>query len=126
MPILTLAGLIAAFVAVAHSVLGEIVIFSRLRDGGIVPARPAPPLSARNVAILWATWHITSVFGLGLAAILVLAGGAAMPLATIAWVVAATMIAGGALVLVATRGRHPGWAGLWAVAACCGLWLLAA
>lgn len=62
-PYLATAAGLAVLIGIVHSFLGERLIFRKLRDGSFVPDREAPPLSARNVRILWATWHLASVFG---------------------------------------------------------------
>ena len=113
-----IAAVIATLTGLIHSVYGEILIFRQLRRGGWIPASAAAPLRERHVRILWATWHLASVFGWAFAALMFrLAFG--HPLTT-AWIVAAIAFAnlGGAiLVLVGTKGRHPGWIALGAVAA---------
>jgi hypothetical protein len=114
---LNAAGIVAILVGVTHSVLGELLIFRKLRSGHLVPANPAPPLASRNVRILWATWHLASIFGFALAGILfsLAAGSDSLRAAVLNSIVFA--FAGGALlVLIGTRGRHPGWIGLLVVA----------
>lgn len=39
----------------AHSVIGEVMVFPKLRRGSIVPDQSAPPLRERNIFILWAS-----------------------------------------------------------------------
>ena len=116
---LTFAAVLAVVTGIVHSVLGELLIFRHLREGTLVPAKDAPPLRGRNVRIIWATWHLATVFGWAFAAIL---GWLAIdPKVPVMSLVMATTIAayiGGALlVLVGTRGRHPGWVALAVVAA---------
>lgn len=112
-----IAGVIAAITGVVHSVLGERLVFRPLRVGGLVPTRDAPPLRERHVRILWATWHLGSVFGWGFAAMLLWLAFAPTPLpAMVAWGIAVAYLGGSALVLVGTRGRLPGWIALLAVA----------
>lgn len=116
---LLLAGLLAILVGLAHSVLGEILIFRRLRSGGIIPTEGHPILKERHVRILWATWHLVTVLGWALAAVLLLmAASIGEPLAksVIMTIVVAAMAASSALVLIATNGKHPGWLGLLGVA----------
>jgi hypothetical protein len=112
---LAAAGL-AVVVGLVHSILGEVMIFRRIpRDPA---ALMAGGLRQRNVNILWATWHIVTVFGCGIAALLF---GLAQEPPTVFGrnaafgVVCVTAIAA-AFVLFATRGRHPGWAGLAGIA----------
>lgn len=107
------AAVVALLVGVVHSVLGEMLIFRKLRNGTIIPNQAATPLELRNVQILWATWHLASVFGVGFAAILLfLASRDAAPDPAITWALILSFAAGSVLVLSATRGRHPGWIGL--------------
>lgn len=111
------AAIVAILVGLVHSIIGEMLIFRKLRKGALVPDQPAPPLQARNIRILWATWHLASAFGLGFAAILLsLSTGDSAPDPEIMWALMFAFVLGAGLVLVATRGRHPGWIGLLAVA----------
>jgi hypothetical protein len=114
--LLIAAGGVALIVGLLHSILGEVLIFRPLaRDAAL---RQASGFRMRHINILWASWHIVTVFGWGIAALLfwlathaigrseqVLASG----------VVMVTLMAAGC-VLFATRGRHPGWVGLVAIA----------
>ena len=104
-------------VAIVHSLLGELLIFRKLRTRGVVPTEAAAPLRSGNIRILWATWHLASVFGLGFATILfAIATGRIAPDPYILHAVIWVFTGGSALVLLATRGKHPGWVGLLAVA----------
>lgn len=116
---LLIAAGLAVLTGIVHSVMGELLIFRHLRNGTIVPDQGAPPLRSRNVCIIWATWHLASVFGWAFAAVL---GRLAMdPQASLVSFVAGAAVAayagGAVLVLVGTRGRHPGWVALAVVAA---------
>ena len=116
-PYFVTAALLTFAVAAVHSVLGEVLIFRRLRAGGFVPTGDGTLLRPRHVRILWASWHLVTVFGWALALLLLRwpAGATGLP-AGGARVVAAAMAVGAALVGVGTRGRHPGWVGLLIVA----------
>lgn len=105
-------------VGIAHSVLGEVLIFNRLRGGYVVPTEGGSLLRERHVRILWASWHLVTIFGFVFAAVLVRIGwNPAFPQQTfLLSAIAAGMMAGGLLVLYATLGRHPGWIGLLAIA----------
>lgn len=114
-----LAALLTLVVGVVHSVLGERLIFSRLRNKGVVPTVGEPLLLERHVRILWASWHIVTVFGWALGAILFrIAFPSVEPVlhAFVENTIIVSMLAGSFLVLIATRGRHPGWLGLLGVA----------
>ena len=117
------AGLLAIVVGLIHSILGERLIFSRMRRHGLVPTYGKPVLKQRHVRILWASWHIVTIFGWGFAATLLkLAGsdGAGLSNQFIMINVIVCMLIASGLVLFATKGRHPGWVGLLMVAALCG------
>lgn len=117
--LLMVAAVLAVVTGIVHSVLGEILIFRHVRGDGVVPAMGAGPLRARNIRILWATWHLATVFGMALAGVLfalaLRPGGSVRGIAAAAAVFA--YLGGGLLVLVGTRGRHPGWIALLLVAA---------
>jgi hypothetical protein len=115
------AASLAFVVGLVHSVLGEIMIFRRMRKPGrAIPTDGGTLLPVANVRILWASWHVLTVLGWGMAAILVwLAQPASHSVVAgfIEQTIAVSMLAGSVLVLIATRGRHPGWIGLLGVAA---------
>jgi hypothetical protein len=116
--LLTAAAFIAITTGVVHSILGERLIFRHLRTSGLIPSMPAPPLQGRHVRILWATWHFASVFGWALAALLLQLAHdpeAGLSSRSVLAAVAGANLAGALLVLVATRGRHPGWIALMTV-----------
>ena len=113
-----IAAVIAAATGVAHSVLGEILIFRHLRRGTLVPTLDAPPLRERNIRILWATWHLATLFGWAFAGVLLqLALGKPLTIEIVTGAAVFAYLGGAILVLVGTRGRHPGWIALTAVAA---------
>lgn len=120
---LVAAALLAFLVGLVHSVLGERLIFQRLRRsprGGIVPIRSGERLHENHMRILWASWHALTAFGWGSATILL---WLALPDARSAyprlveWALAITMFVAAALVFACTRGKHVGWAGLLGVSA---------
>jgi|JI6StandDraft_1071083.scaffolds.fasta_scaffold75681_2 hypothetical protein len=108
------AAALTVAIAAVHSVLGERRIFRRLRGDG------EPRLSAFQVGILWASWHLVSLFGLALAvALFCLAsptGLTNLP-AVLRAAVIGSMVGGAGLVGFGTRGRHPAWIALLLVAA---------
>jgi hypothetical protein len=94
------------------------LIFQHLRESTLIPSLPAPPLKVRNVRILWATWHITSVLGWAFAGLLwQLANNPSGELSAsvVLGTAAAAFLASAVLVFVGTRARHPGWVALGAV-----------
>ena len=116
---LVIAGSVAILVGLVHSILGEVLIFSRLRNNEIVPTSAPPPLQQRHVRILWASWHIVSIFGWAFGAILLRMAFPATDHIFFLFVknsIVVSMLVSALLVLIATKGRHPGWVGLLAVA----------
>jgi len=55
-----MAGVLAAVTGLAHSVLGERLIFRHLRRGGAGPTLGPPPRAGRPVATPCAPWHPTT------------------------------------------------------------------
>ena len=116
---LVTAAILAFLVGLAHSVLGERLIFRRLRQGRLVPTNGGSLLQERHVRILWASWHVLTVFGWCIAAVLLwlsLPSSSPSSALFIEHAVVVTMLAGSALVFFGTKARHPGWVGLLAVA----------
>ncbi len=116
---LFIAGLLTLIVGTIHSVLGEILIFRKMRRGGLAPTAGEPLLQERQVRILWASWHIVSVFGFAFGAILLQLSqpaSAGLNRTFLVHSIAGAMTISSLLVLFGTKGRHPGWLGLLAVA----------
>lgn len=114
------AGVLALVVGAVHSVLGEVLIFRHLRSRGLVPAMGAPPLRERHIRILWASWHVATVFGWAFGIVLLRFATLTAEHSLREIVESAIVFAflgGSFLVLIGTKGRHPGWVGLLAVAA---------
>jgi hypothetical protein len=108
------AGILAFIIGLTHSVLGEIHIFSRMRRGGMIPIKGGV-LGERHVRILWASWHVLTVLGWGMAALLIwLSLQLTHSHATLVlqYAVTLSMFLGSVLVLVGTKAKHPGWVGL--------------
>jgi hypothetical protein len=113
------AGILTFLVGLVHSVLGERMIFRRMRQQDIIPTHGGDVLREGHVRIMWASWHLVSLMGWGLAAMLMWLAFSPLAQATrnaIATMTMAAMLASSALVLLATKGRHPGWVGLLGVA----------
>lgn len=117
------AGILLFIVGLTHSVLGERLVFRRMRSAGFIPTNGGQLLREPHVRILWASWHLGTAMGWGISAILF---WLALPssrffvpspiFAPIVAAMAVSMFACAALVLIGTKGRHPGWLGLLGVA----------
>lgn len=109
------AGILCIFLGIAHSVIGEYLIFHPRRKGNsLVPTAGGKELRERHLRILWATWHLATVFGAGFGLLLIQVSYIPNAIDTefIGFLIIAiqyVMLAGSLLVLVATRGKHPGW-----------------
>jgi ABC-type Mn2+/Zn2+ transport system permease subunit len=113
------AAFLAFLVGLVHSILGEVLIFRRMRRGGLIPTEGGALLRESNVRILWASWHVLTVFGWLVAAILFWLSRQSSQQSSHAFIESAiivSMLAGSAFVLVGTKARHPGWVGLLGVA----------
>ncbi len=106
------AGILSLLLGVVHSILGEYLIFRHKRvKGSIVPSIGDSNLKERHLRIIWATWHLASIFGWCLGAILIKIARAGrtefgdfiLECTTYTMFVAALMV------LVGTKGKHPGW-----------------
>ena len=113
------AAILAFIVGLVHSALGERLVFRRLRKGGAIPTNGGTLLGEGHVRILWASWHVLSVFGWGISCILLWLAFHAPARASAGFIlnaIAVSMLCGAGLVFVGTKARHPGWAGLLGVA----------
>ncbi len=116
-PYLVGAAVLSILLGVVHSVLGERMIFSPLKkEKGQTTLR-------KNRGILWATWHLVTVFGFVLGIVLLEKAGFQLPIQVVP-VIAVSTFGGAVLVLWGTKGRHPGWIVLAAIAVLCCLSLL--
>ena len=116
--LLAAAGALTVVVGLVHSILGETMIFRRMRTGSVAPTHGGKLIGEGHVRIIWASWHIVTLFGWLMAAILFRAAASAEHAQSYGVVlsgIALTMFVGGLLVLIATKARHPGWAGLFGV-----------
>ena len=109
------AGTLAFFVGLVHSILGEMLIFHRMRVGGVIPSDGGKVIGEGHVRIIWASSHIVTLFGWLIAAALIWLAASPETLrnnGVLLPAIAATMLASALLVLIATNARHPGWAGV--------------
>ncbi|GAA1921844.1 hypothetical protein GCM10009775_12880 [Microbacterium aoyamense] len=104
--VLVSAAVVLGLLMLLHSCLGErfLIVPLSTRDD-------LPPLlgdRSRTVGVVRFAWHITSVLGLGFAAVLVdIAAGTGIR--GIVLTIGITCFACAVLPLLFTRGRHPSW-----------------
>ncbi|EZH73831.1 hypothetical protein ATO12_18030 [Aquimarina atlantica] len=112
---LCIAGILCFLLGIVHSILGEYLIFNSKRNkGNLVPSKKSEALKGRHLRILWATWHLASVFGWCIGAILIKISIEYNELksTSIDFIIQSiiyTMFLTSLLVLVGTKGKHPGW-----------------
>ncbi len=114
-PYFAAAGVLTFIIGLVHSVQGERLVFRRMRLQGFIPTNGGHVLREPHVRILWASWHIVTIFGWGIAAgLLWLAGPSSGPIvqSVVGWAMAIALALSALLVLVGTKGRHLGWFGL--------------
>lgn len=118
-----IAAILCFLLGLVHSVLGEYLIFKEKRiKGRFVPSKTCVELKERHLRILWATWHLTSLFGWCIGAFLTKVSLQKPSLNSdlIDFIITSTsytMLAAALLVLIATKGKHPGWVILLLIAA---------
>ena len=115
---LTIAAILIAALGLAHSVLGERYLLTRLfrRD---LPTLFGGTAFTRNT--LRFAWHLTTVLAWGLGAVLLQLSDGASPQA-LARTLGGCLVLAGLLPLAFTRGRHLAWVVLFAAGALCLAW----
>ena len=110
-----IAGILCFLLGIVHSILGEYLIFNSKRStGNLVPTKVNTELKERHLRIIWATWHLSSFFGWCIGAFLIKISLEQNMLDSefIDFMINSTiiaMIASCLLVLIGTKGKHPGW-----------------
>lgn len=115
---LYLAAALIAMLGLAHSLLGERYILTRLFRRELPKLFGGTEFTRRTLRF---AWHFTTVLAFGLAALLIqLANAASVP--TLASTIGWTLLISGVLPLVHTRGRHLSWLVLFAAGGLCLAW----
>ncbi|MCG8326198.1 MAG: hypothetical protein MI974_00875 [Chitinophagales bacterium] len=110
-----IAGILSFLLGLVHSILGEYLIFQKKREKGkIIPSKRSEGLRERHLRIIWATWHLASVFGWCIGAILIkiALGQSGLNADFVDFLIQSVicaMFTGALLVLMGTKGKHPGW-----------------
>ncbi|TMM57406.1 hypothetical protein FEE95_13045 [Maribacter algarum] len=79
--------------------------------GKLVPTQGSTELKESHMRITWATWHLASVFGWGIGAILIKTSQEQNGESSdfIVQPIMYAMFFASLLVLIGTKGKHPGW-----------------
>ncbi|MGL5446829.1 MAG: hypothetical protein ACRDBL_05930 [Rhabdaerophilum sp.] len=111
------AGLLAVLLGLAHSIAGEHLIFRGLKDS-LARSEGRPVLSEQRVRVLRGAWHLVTIFGFALGALLIASSIRNLVLDPV-MIIGVTMVVSGLFWALATRGRHPAWMVLFAIAGLC-------
>lgn len=104
------AACLTLVLGIAHSVLGEVLIFKRLRSSGSMSGGTRSDLAPRQWAALWATWHLVTLLAFGLAAILIhMSVNPSASFAGLKTVFIATFVVSALFWVYGTSGKHPAW-----------------
>ncbi|MFD2725410.1 hypothetical protein [Hyunsoonleella rubra] len=112
---LFIAGTLYFILGLVHSILGEILIFKNLKKSNkIIPTIVTSKLKERHLRIIWATWHLTSLFGWCIGVLLIKIGTRQTEMSAdmmqfIITCIAITMLCASFLVFISTKGKHLGW-----------------
>lgn len=105
--VLYIAAMLLFVVGVAHTVLGERFILSRLfRRDNLPKILGSTEFTKRTLRF---AWHLTTIAWWGFAAIIVLLAQASLSFQNVSMILAVTFLITGAVALIASRGRHLSW-----------------
>jgi di/tricarboxylate transporter len=110
-----IAGILCIILGLVHSILGEFLIFKNKRKiGNLVPTKANKELPERHLRIIWATWHLSTFFGWCIGALLIkiALNQNKFDSELIGFMINSTIItmfSAALLVLLVTKGKHPGW-----------------
>lgn len=120
------AGILCILLGIIHSILGERLIFSNSHSTDDTKPKPSKhDIFKTYRGILWATWHLASIFGWSIGIILLKLSAHTQEMDE-KWITLLihpfifAMFGGTVLVIVGTKGKHPGWI----VLLCIGILLL--
>lgn len=101
------AAFLAFAIGVAHSVLGERYILTRLfRRDNLPQIMGSVEFTIRTLRF---AWHLTTIAWWGFAAIILSLAERAISIQSLSAILAVTFLTSGAVALIASRGRHLSW-----------------
>ena len=119
------AGVLAILLGIVHSALGEVLVFRKLRvKNTLTWISDINVLPLRAIRILWASWHIVTLFGFSFGAILISFSFAveySIDTDFILNSIAISTFLSALIVLLGTRAKHPGWSVLLGICVLIGL-----
>ena len=111
-----IAGILTLFLGLAHSVLGELLLFRRLVKDQLPPIAGSKGFTLRTLRV---TWHVPTILAWGFGAILLsfsLLSFADNNLEFVKKAMAVSFLISSLIVLFGTKGKHPAWIVLLAIA----------
>ena len=96
------AGALLIMLALAHSIIGELLIFRHLAKGTEKHEASLSIFEQRRWYAIWSSWHLVTFLACGMGLILI---DIARPVVIIIWTIGITTI----FWFIGTRGRHPAW-----------------
>ncbi|MFN0045672.1 MAG: hypothetical protein ACKVOS_04320 [Sphingorhabdus sp.] len=98
----TIAGLLLIALALAHTIIGELLIFRHLAKGSEKHKASLSILEQRRWYAIWSSWHLVTLLAIALGVILI---DIAPPAEVITWAIGIAAV----FWFFGTRGRHPAW-----------------
>lgn len=96
------AGILLIVLALAHTVIGEILIFRHLAKGTKKHSDSLSIFEQRRWYAIWSSWHLVTLLACGFGFILL---DITRPVVVITWTIGIATI----FWFIGTRGRHPAW-----------------
>lgn len=96
------AGILLITLALAHSIIGEFLIFRHLAKGAQKHEASLSLFEQRRWYAIRSSWHVVTLLAIGIGFVLI---DITRPVTVITWTIGFTTI----FWFVGTRGRHPAW-----------------
>jgi len=103
---LLIAAVLTAAIALAHSYLGERLVIGPLFASDVPKLGGSSRFMRRTVRY---AWHLTSLWGLAFAALLIYYSRDALQHVTALQIVSATFLLSALMAVIMTRGKHFSW-----------------
>jgi hypothetical protein len=97
-----LAGILLILLALAHTIIGELLIFRHLAKGTAKHEAALAVLEQRRWYAIRSSWHLVTFLACGLGLVLM---DITHPVVVITWTIGITTI----FWFIGTRGKHPAW-----------------
>ena len=107
------AGVLSILLGVVHSILGEVLVFKKLRNKHNNSwVTDISELPVRSIRIIWASWHVVTLFGIAIGVILLKFDQVTSEQQTVVELIKLplfiALFLSALIVIVGTKGKHPG------------------